>query len=289
MTREEIKAKLEQAKTNKVLPEKMRALSIAKYEKMLADLPEDKPAKAEPKKVEKKEAKKPTSKGGKVKVKSVKIHWAEGDTSKYDNFPKTYKSFEEANKAILPVYKDFIESGSGGYNKVKFTVVFNDDEDYEGRLDVSESEDNPTKVHNVIGQHIKDFLDYQLSEKSRSSEESKKEIREWLDKYDLELEAKKSKKPAPNKTEDKKAESKEDYDCDKLIAEVKAKREKAKKSAEKSAKKPEVTKAKERIEKTYEAIETKVEKGEFTKTQLQKLIEETREYLKRLEKAIKSL
>lgn len=216
MTREEIKAKLEQAKTNKVLPENMRALSIAKYEKMLADLPEDKPAKAEPKKAEK-----------------------------------------------------------TGY-KYKLGDMYRSDFDYEGMMEYAKKANDKTP--------LKDLKKLADSMEDVNYHTEAKKIFALIDKKN------KASKDEPKKSEPKKAESKEpDYDCDKLIAEVKAKREKAKKSAEKSAKKPEVTKAKERIEKTYEAIETKVEKGEFTKTQLQKLIEETREYLKRLEKAIKSL
>lgn len=122
----------------------------------------------------------------KIPLKELTIHWAEGDQSGYDKFPKTYDSWVSANKAVLPIYSDSVKDNLGGYNKVKFSVIFNDGETYEGRLDVSEKEDNPTSG-NVFGKHIKDFLSYELSEKSRSSEQSKKEIREFLDKYDLGL------------------------------------------------------------------------------------------------------
>jgi hypothetical protein len=121
----------------------------------------------------------------KVGVSKIKILWAEGDNSKFDKFPKDYSSWALANKAIIPVYKDTI--GDEGYNKVKFSVIFKDGETYDGRLDVSEREDNPIKSNNVIGQHIKDYLDYMSSEKSVSSEDDKKEIKEWLEKYDLGL------------------------------------------------------------------------------------------------------
>lgn len=124
----------------------------------------------------------------KVKLDKITIFWAEGDNSQYDKFPKDYKTWEDAHKAIIPIYEDTIKDDFGGYNKTKFKVVFKDGEDYEGRLDVSEKEDNPTQTSNVIGQHIKDFLDYQLSEKSQTSESSKSEIKEWLNKYDLGLE-----------------------------------------------------------------------------------------------------
>ena len=189
----EIKAKIEKAKKNTIMPENLKKQYIEKYEKQLAALTLDKGTKEDVKdflevpkgktpKIVKVEPK------GKVKVKEILIHWAEGDNSKYDKFPKTYKTWEAANKAIIPVYEDYAKDDYGGYNKVKFTVTFEDGENYDGRLDVSTREDNPTKTHNVIGQHIKYYLDYQLSEKSRTSEANKKEIIEWLEKYDLGLE-----------------------------------------------------------------------------------------------------
>lgn len=134
-------------------------------------------------------------KGKKIGLDKITILWAEGDNSKYDKFPKDYKSWTAANDALIPVYNDNNKDGiDGGYNKTKFKVIFKDGEDYEGRLDISKSEDNPTETHNVVGQHIKDFLDYQLSEKSQTSEKSKAEIKEWLEKYDLGLDKKEAKK-----------------------------------------------------------------------------------------------
>ena len=127
----------------------------------------------------------------KVGVSKIKILWAEGDNSKYDKFPKQYSSWSLANKAIIPVYKDTL--GNEGYNKLKFEVTFKDGETYDGRLDVSEREDNPTKSNNVIGQHIKEFLDYMSSDKSRESDSYKKEIKDWLEKYDLGLDTKETK------------------------------------------------------------------------------------------------
>jgi len=197
----EIKAKIEKAKNNTIMPENLKKQYIEKYEKQLSGLILKQGTKEDVKdflevpkgktpKIVKVEPK------GKVKLKEILIHWAEGDNSKYDEFPKKYKTWESANKAIIPVYEDYAEEGGGGYNKVKFTVTFEDGENYDGRLDVSTKEDNPTKTHNVIGQHIKDYLDYQLSEKSRTSETAKKEILEWLEKYDLGLE---KSKVAPKK------------------------------------------------------------------------------------------
>jgi len=123
----------------------------------------------------------------KIKLKEIKIHWAEGDNSKYDIFPQFYKTWEAAHKAIIPIFNDFIKSGARGYNKVKFTAYFEDGDSYEGRLDVSDKEDNPTSTTNVIGNHINDFLMYQMSEKSQTSEAVKKEAKDYLDTYDLGL------------------------------------------------------------------------------------------------------
>lgn len=150
-----------------------RASKLARFNEVLALLNK------------KEEKPKAVKKSEKVKLSKIKILWAEGDTSKYDKFPKEYSSWELANKAVIPVYNDTL--GDEGYNKLKFEVTFKDGETYDGRLDVSEKEDNPTKTNNVIGKHIKEYLDYLSSEKSSSSEKEKEEIKEWLEKYDLGL------------------------------------------------------------------------------------------------------
>ena len=93
----------------------------------------------------------------KINVKEITIHWAEGGNQKYDKFPKTYSSYAEVNKALKPIYEDFDEIGEG-YNKVKFSLIFEDGETYEGRLYVCQKEDNPTTNENVIGDHITKFL-----------------------------------------------------------------------------------------------------------------------------------
>ncbi len=116
----------------------------------------------------------------KIQLKEILIHWVEGDTSKTDKFPQTYTSWKDANNALKPL----IAAEGEGYNKAKFTVTFSDGEKYDGRLDLSQKEDNPTTTDNVVGNHIHDYLRNTLSN-SRTSDESKKEIREWLNKYDL--------------------------------------------------------------------------------------------------------
>ena len=104
-----------------------------------------------------------------IEVKEILIHWAEGSTDKYDKFPKAYASFEEVNKALIPVYEDAREF-DGGYNKVKFTATFQDGETYSGRLDICEREDNPMNTANLIGSHIYNYLNWLVS--NESSEEA---------------------------------------------------------------------------------------------------------------------
>jgi hypothetical protein len=125
----------------------------------------------------------------KVKLKDVEILWAEGDNKKYDKFPKKYTSWKSANEAVKPIAKD-TEEYDGGYNKVKFVITFEDDEQYEGRLDVDKKTDNPNVepyIGNVFGVHVKEWLDYLLSDKSGESEAQKQEVRDWMAKYDLGL------------------------------------------------------------------------------------------------------
>lgn len=125
---------------------------------------------------------------GKIALKKITIHWAEGDNSKYPKFPQTYTSWSEANnRAIRPVFADIIQSGGEGYNKVKFTVEWEDGENYEGRLDVSKKEDNPTTTNNVIGKHIKDFLNWIIKNESTNNvtDSEVKEAKDVLENYDL--------------------------------------------------------------------------------------------------------
>jgi hypothetical protein len=140
-------------------------------------------AKPAPKAVGKKTVSKPA---GKVKVDRITIQWAEGNNSKYDKFPKSYSSFAEANKAVVPVYKDVVKN-NGGYNKVKFVIYYKDGETYEGRLDVSPIEDNPTTTTNVFGLHIRDFAKFVNSPKGgyTFTDKDKKEINDFIKNYEL--------------------------------------------------------------------------------------------------------
>jgi hypothetical protein len=117
---------------------------------------------------------------GKIKVKSITIHNAEGKTSGY-GLPKTVHTYKEANDALIPVFNDAVESSYA--NKSRFTVTFEDGETYDGDLFIGLKYDN-TLNGNIIGKHIKDYLEREINE-NRQSEETTKEIKEFLEKYDL--------------------------------------------------------------------------------------------------------
>jgi len=125
--------------------------------------PKKSPKKAEPKKTDKK-----------AKAESVTIYWAEGDQSKLDKFPKTYYSWEDASNAIKPL----VEKGLG-YNKVKYTITFDDGSEYGGRLDVSEKEDNPIRDSKVFANTPKKLLEYLVKE------DGDKSAKEFLDTHDF--------------------------------------------------------------------------------------------------------
>jgi outer membrane murein-binding lipoprotein Lpp len=128
-------------------------------------------------------------------------------------------------------------------------------------------------------------------------------VYEWSDKkatYDLKSKDGKINRGNISETKLTKAEEKSepkeskksDYDCDDLIKEAKERHAKAKKAAEVRAeapKKTEATKDKEKIEKVYDNVEKHIEKNKLSKAQLEKLIAETKDLLKLLEKALKNL
>jgi hypothetical protein len=94
------------------------------------------------------------------------------------------------------------------------------------------------------------------------------------------------------KAEEKAEPKKDPYNCDDLIKEAEerhAKKQKAAKERKATPKKSEVTKDKEKIDKVHDAIEKQVENGKLTKGQIKKLIAETKDLLKLLEKALNNL
>lgn len=121
-------------------------------------------------------------------LKDLTIKWAEGNQANFDKFPKKYKTWELAHKATIAIFNDATKDGIDSYNKVKFTATFNDGETYDGRLDVSNKTDNPTKTKNVFGSHIVDYLDYMANKAPDKTPEKKKEITEYLKTYDFGVE-----------------------------------------------------------------------------------------------------
>jgi hypothetical protein len=120
----------------------------------------------------------------KITMTHIIIHWHEF-SSNYNVIPEETKfnSFAEAHTAIRNIYHNDPQKVTciGGYDKLKFSIYFADGESYEqGRLDISEREDNPFTSENIIGSHCIEFLTY-MAEKENS--ESAKEM---LEKYSFE-------------------------------------------------------------------------------------------------------
>jgi hypothetical protein len=134
----------------------------------------------------------------KIPMEYIEILWAEGTADQTDKFPKKYTSLTELRQDLKPlVDKD------AGYNKTKFIVKWVDGEEYGGRLDISEKEDNPNEHPNVIKVHIMDFFNYQLARDSDGLEEHKEEIRDFIAKYSFDdFKSEKAKSPVAKKKVD---------------------------------------------------------------------------------------
>jgi hypothetical protein len=83
---------------------------------------------------------------------------------------------------LIPIYEDIVSSGHGGYNKVKFTLLFEDGETYEGKLYISETHDNPTLTDNLIGEHIKAHLNWVIEKETIPNTT---EVKNFLNQYSL--------------------------------------------------------------------------------------------------------
>jgi hypothetical protein len=93
--------------------------------------------------------------------------------------------------------------------------------------------------------------------------------------------------PQPKEKEEKYPEDEDDY-CAKVIAQAKERRAKARERA-KEPKKTEATKNVEKIDKVFENVKERAENDEITKSELVKLISETKSLLTLLEKKLASL
>lgn len=257
---------------------------------------------------DKTESKKDSKKSDFVKIKKITIVWSEGDQSKLPDFPKSYTTWKAANDDVKIIYDDFAKTDAGGYNKVKFQLEWADGEDYEGRLDVSEKEDNPYKTDNVIGVHVADYLKY-LLEQPKTSNDDKLEIMDFLQRYDLGIKImddKNPNKPTESKKDEEKPkmtvvqtrkksvplpddlQKKDEYDCDELIKKAKERKAKAKERAA-MPKKTDATKNKEKIENVFENVQDRVKSDDITKAELLKLIKETEQLLKVLKESLAKL
>lgn len=143
------------------------------------------------------------------------------------------------------------------------------------------------KANDILEKHNK------LGSIPESLNDERYELHKKLYKKFVDLEGKGTKHEAKETKAETKAEQKKDaYDCDDLVKEAKERHAKAKAAAQARAeapKKSEATKDKEKIEKVHETVEKQLEKGKLNKSQLQKLIAETKDLLKLLEKALKDL
>jgi len=125
-------------------------------------------------------------KSEKIGPKKITIVYAEGTISEYDQFPKSYNSFEAANKALIPVYKNVYKNGENedeaGYNKASFLIEFENGEEYQGKLDIGKY-DNPTTTKNLIGDHVVDFLKKSLKNPTKYDKIDLNHYKDWLENY----------------------------------------------------------------------------------------------------------
>jgi hypothetical protein len=139
----------------------------------------------------------------KIPVKEITITRLEGPSIECDIGHKAH-SFEEANKIIKQMSKSAPREKEGGYDKVRFSVVFEDNPNYEqekiytGRIDMMHYTVEKNSREQNIEQHIHDHLSFyngtlkpdHMSQKSyddflsnNTTPQSRRDINEFLDKY----------------------------------------------------------------------------------------------------------
>lgn len=129
-------------------------------------------------------AKPKTTSGGKIGAKSITILWADGNGVGYDQFPKTYKTFAAARRALIPVYKDSVKSGR--YNETQYKIVFDDNTSYKGAFGISPREVNPNMYKNVFEKYITDYIRYNLENPySGFTDREKKKYADLIKNYKL--------------------------------------------------------------------------------------------------------
>ena len=71
---------------------------------------------------------------------------------------------DDSNQVILLIKIAKNVGEGGGYNKMGFVINFEDDSEYTGMLHVTMgASSNPFETSNVIGEHVKNYLNYQLT------------------------------------------------------------------------------------------------------------------------------
>jgi len=113
---------------------------------------------------------------GKIPIKSVVITNAEGNTKVVNKLIKRkFRTLESASEALKPLVKD-----TGGYNKVFFTIRFDDGETYTGRTDLNIYN---YKGKNHLKNHVNTFINNVLKEKSGFWVKYQPELRKFKRKY----------------------------------------------------------------------------------------------------------
>jgi hypothetical protein len=113
----------------------------------------------------------------KIPVKSVVITMAEGPTSFVKKLEKRkFRSLESASEAIKPL------ASSDGYNKVFFTIKFDDNYEYKGRYDATSANYDGK---NTLKNHVNRFMNNLLKSDNPFYAKMKPEAARFKKKYAL--------------------------------------------------------------------------------------------------------
>jgi len=113
---------------------------------------------------------------GKIPIKSVVITNAEGNTKVVNKLTKRkFRTLESASEALKPLVED-----TQGYNKVFFTIRFDDGETYTGRTDLNIYN---YKGKNHLRNHVNTFINNVLKEKSGFWVKYQPELRKFKKRY----------------------------------------------------------------------------------------------------------
>lgn len=114
----------------------------------------------------------------KIPIRSVVITDAEGPTELVKKLTKRkFRTLESASESLKPL----VES-SNGYNKVFFTIRFDDGNTYTGRTDLNIAN---YKGKSHLKNHINNFIKNVLKEKSGFWVKYQPELRKFKKRYDI--------------------------------------------------------------------------------------------------------